>query len=542
MNGDHGDGGSSVKRKRNERVTEVSFESLVTPNFEELARRFPDFGRAWKVVQQVQAESGGSFGSHITQDFSIALTKALLHIHWGLTLTHLPLHHLCPPVPNRYFYVNWIQRDLLPLLASANYFQPIRFLQKTGLDIGTGATAIYPLLFVSSSSAASAQPYRIFATDVDPESVQLAASNVHSNHLESSIQIHQVAPTDRQQGQNVVGTSNSNMSDEQHCHGASSATIPVGPLRRSLEHLPPNTLLDFCLTNPPFYAENDGDNDNGTDDGARTNPRAGDGRIRTAMTVSEGSYPGGEVGFVVDMIVDTLVLFANNQSVPGWSSCMCGKKASWVQLHHIVNALLGPGHCQATEFGPGNLTRWFLAWTLERPQIRSPLAKVEGFEFVVDFDDNNSSSIDTVTGRIQEYCLTLPGWELAVDVTGNNSTGQQWLQIREVTPSPVWNDDATFPVEIQRALALFDSDCRMQLLPEQGHFLVDVTVTTRDACSVVQVQVYQHSAFGKKAVDKIKSQLQGEVCRTNRRWRRKLQREEQEKQSVEDSIVGLSLL
>jgi 23S rRNA A1618 N6-methylase RlmF len=520
----NGDNGGNSKRKRHERE-DVSFESLVTPNFEELARRFPDFGRAWKAVHQAQVESGGSFGSHVTQDFSVALTKALLHIHWGLTLNHLPLHHLCPPVPNRYFYVKWIQGDLLPLLASANYFQPIRFLQKTGLDIGTGATAIYPLLFVSSSAK---QPYRIFATDVDVDSVQLAAGNVQDNRLGSSIQIHQVAPTDSQQRQerrDGIG----GKSDQRHDE------VPVGPLRRSLEHLPRGTALDFCMTNPPFYDD--------TVDSERTNPRAGDQRNRTAMTVSEGSYPGGEVGFVVDMIVDCLVLFARHHSTPGWSSCMCGKKTSLVHLQHIVTALLGPGHCQATEFGPGHLTRWFLAWTLERPQIRSPLAKVDGFEFDVEFDSDNQAAMDgnnccveRVTGRIQDYCRTLPGWELAVDVTpANGSTGQQWLQIREVSPSrDCWNEDGAFPAVIQRALGLVGSDRRMELLPPQGHFLLDVTLTPQPLTVVqVQVTVYQHSAYGKKAADKIKSQLQVEVCRTSRRWRRKLQREREE-QSMQE--------
>jgi 23S rRNA A1618 N6-methylase RlmF len=538
----NGDNGGNSKRKRHERE-DVSFESLVTPNFEELARRFPDFGRAWKVVHYAQIESGGSFGSHVTQDFSIALTRALLHIHWGLTLNHLPLHHLCPPIPNRYFYVKWIQGNLLPLLTSANYFQPIRFMQQTGLDIGTGATAIYPLLFVSSAN----QPYRIFAADVDADSVELAKENILDNRLLTSIQLHQVTPTDRQQqGQQLDGIGGENMSDPQQDHD----TIPVGPLRRSLEHLGPArgsvTALDFCMTNPPFYDD--------TVDSTRIDPRAGDQRKRTAMTVSEGSYPGGEVGFVVDMIVDTLVLFARCQSAPGWSSCMCGKKTSLVHLQNIVTALLGPGHCQVTEFGPGHLTRWFLAWTMERPQIRSPLAKVEhGMEFNVDFGDlvsmdETNCCVERVTGRIQDYCRTLPGWELAVDVTaasissmgrgpnGSSTTGQQWLQILENEPSrDSWNEDDAFPAVIQRALGLLDPDRRMQLLPPQGHFLLDVTLTPQGLTVVqVQVTVYQHSAYGKKAVDKIKSQLQAEICRTSRRWRRKLQREREEQSVMQE--------
>ena len=86
-----------------------------------------------------------------------------------------------------------------------------------------------------------------------------------------------------------------------------STLFPMGPLRRSLEHIPttpPAQALTFCMTNPPFY-------DVSSDDAAAnvmTDPRNGDGRARTPMTSHEGSYPGGEVGFVTDLIVDGLYL------------------------------------------------------------------------------------------------------------------------------------------------------------------------------------------------------------------------------------------
>lgn len=517
------------KRKRDV-DQDVSFDALVTPNFEELARQFPDFGRAYAALQQQRAAAGGgSLAAHMTQDFSVALTKALLHVHWGLALTHLPLHHLCPPVPNRYFYIQWIQRDLLPLLQSTKYFAAVRRLQHTGLDIGTGATCIYPLLFAAS---AKQKPVRLLATDVDPESVELATSNVQSNALTSSITVRLVQPTDRQRQRQQEVDGVNNMSDAVPV--ANSDAIPAGPLRRSLECLPDaqtTRSLDFCMTNPPFYDD--------ISDQDRTDPRAGDRRSRTAMTVSEGNYPGGEVGFVLDMVVDSLVLYADTNSLtspPGWSSCMCGKKTSWLQLKHAVTVVLGPGHVQSTEFGPGHLTRWFLAWTFSRPQIRSPLAKMNGLEFEISLDEASENPCGQVAERIQEFCQTLLGWELSVAVSANKSSGQQRLQIRETTPAPNTIDASTLPEPVQRALAFLSADRRMQLLPPEGHFLLDVTLIMQGSAVKVRTEAYQHSPHGRKAIDKLQSQLQGETSRTNRRWRRKLKAAQQEHQQTAQSM------
>ena len=57
-----------------------------------------------------------------------------------------------------------------------------------GLDVGTGASCIYPLLGHSLYS------WKFIATDIDPESVESARKIVVMNHLEDSIQILQRTP------------------------------------------------------------------------------------------------------------------------------------------------------------------------------------------------------------------------------------------------------------------------------------------------------------------------------------------------------------
>ncbi|RBQ92670.1 hypothetical protein VDGD_20398 [Verticillium dahliae] len=67
------------------------------------------------------------------------LTKTLLKIDYGLKI-ELPHDRLCPPVPVRHNYILWLKE----LIDGSSYAERGR--KVTGLDIGTGASCIYPLL------------------------------------------------------------------------------------------------------------------------------------------------------------------------------------------------------------------------------------------------------------------------------------------------------------------------------------------------------------------------------------------------------------
>lgn len=69
----------------------------------------------------------------------LQLTKTLLKQNFGLKI-ELPDDRLCPPVPNRHNYILWLKA----LLDTSSYKKPGGKL--CGLDIGTGASCIYPLL------------------------------------------------------------------------------------------------------------------------------------------------------------------------------------------------------------------------------------------------------------------------------------------------------------------------------------------------------------------------------------------------------------
>jgi 23S rRNA A1618 N6-methylase RlmF len=462
---------------------------IETPNFEELARRYPEFCETWKDVQQKQHDTKGkaTFSSCVTQEFSIALTQGLLHAHFELRLPHLPNHHLCPPVPNRFFYLHWIDTVLLHDKART----------KWGMDLGVGATCIYPLL------AARVFHYQMVGTEVDAQALELAQSNANANQLNDRIHLVAVPPS----------------------HSQDPSTPPGGPLSRALQGMNRPVRLDFVMTNPPFYDPNSMEHET---------PRVGDGRARTPMTTSEGSYPNGEVGFVLDMIADSLR--ARDSSL--WFSCMLGKKTSFITLQKLLVHLLGPSHVQATEYGPGQYTRWFLAWTLERPVGAAPAAHMShsNDSFLVPLDvANATAAVTEVVQRMVAFCESAPGgWQIATGTTTKftaNGLPEATVEIRERAPLPVSSfvdesePNATMPQVILDAL---HGQENTQLLPMEGHFVIYVIITPASNGVQVHLACYRHSTRGVKAIEKIRNGIQQEICRTNRKWRRILQRQAQE--------------
>ncbi|SLM34640.1 duf890 domain protein, partial [Lasallia pustulata] len=117
------------------------------------------------------------------------LTKSLLKRDFNLEL-ELPDDRLCPPVPNRLNYILWIQS----LLDTTNptytdTYDPDR--EVVGLDIGTGASCIYPLLGCTLRSS-----WKFAATDIDDKSLHYARTNVARNNLTSRIRLLKTSPTD----------------------------------------------------------------------------------------------------------------------------------------------------------------------------------------------------------------------------------------------------------------------------------------------------------------------------------------------------------
>ncbi|GAA5872763.1 hypothetical protein JCM1840_004511 [Sporobolomyces johnsonii] len=267
-----------------------------------------------------------------------ALTSALLERDFGLRLS-LPEDRLCPTVPSRLEYVLWVLK--LALLTSdspSTLNAPSRL---TGLDVGTGASAIYPLLACRtlcppdpsssfSSSSSSAPAIQMLATDIDAHSLSFAEKNVFENGLLGQISLFHVEKQGRIFPPEVV---------------------------ESVE------IIDFTMCNPPFYASPD-------EIAASLAAKELEPFAVCTGASNEMLTPGGEVAFVSRMIDESLSLGSTKIR---WFTSLLGKFSSISPLvdllksHHIANYLVHalPPH--------GQTTRWILTWSLQDRRIPSSL-------------------------------------------------------------------------------------------------------------------------------------------------------------------------
>lgn len=185
-----------------------------------------------------------------------------------------------------------------------------------GVDIGTGASAIYALL------ACKVRPqWRMIGTDIDVESLTHAARNIASNDLENRIKLVET-----------------------------SREAPLIPLEKlGLDK------LDFVLCNPPFY----------TSAAEMQDSLTGRGKHRPPSTVCTGTEtemvtPGGDGGFVTRIIEESLVLRKRVQ----WYSAMMGKLDS---IYQVIEKLKEVGCSNwATHYltaEGGKTRRWAVAWS-----------------------------------------------------------------------------------------------------------------------------------------------------------------------------------
>jgi len=102
------------------------------------------------------------------------LNKSLLFSEYSIKTWDFPDENLCPPIPGRVDYIH----HLADLISSEEKEVKI-------LDIGTGATCIYPLLGVAEYN------WNFVATDIDLDSLDTAQDIIDDNHLEQKIELRQ---------------------------------------------------------------------------------------------------------------------------------------------------------------------------------------------------------------------------------------------------------------------------------------------------------------------------------------------------------------
>ncbi|KAJ1630946.1 hypothetical protein T492DRAFT_613302, partial [Pavlovales sp. CCMP2436] len=321
------------------------------PDFAELSAAFPALGAFCRPSRPGSAHA-------LTINWRDAralraLTAALLACTFGVQWS-LPEGHLCPTVPSRLNYLLWLE-DLLggPPAVRAGA-RPLR-----GVDVGVGASCIYPLL------GHAALGWHFVGTDVDAAALEAARGNVARNGWEAAIELrHARARWSRAAGEGETARSEPGPleagaagreppPERTACvaggapapdEGGSDAAAP--PL---LGALGPDERFDFVMSNPPFYESH-------AEAAARPNPHT-----QREATAHELVTAGGEVGFVGQLLTES-------QGACGrvrWFTSLLGKRASAEPLLRQLRAM-APVAARLAVLEQGGTSRWVLAWTYDR--------------------------------------------------------------------------------------------------------------------------------------------------------------------------------
>jgi 23S rRNA (adenine1618-N6)-methyltransferase len=298
----------------------------------------------------------------------LCLTKTLLYHDFGITVTLLP-EFLCPTVPNRLNYICWIS-ELLDLTLNP-------YKNNIIVDIGTGGSLIYPLLGCRCFG------WSFIGSDINSNSISLGNQNIINNqHIIGNnkfIKIVKVNTSDYIQNiinKTIQHQTNGviNITKILKSIGYSDKILLRGSLRNALisgnyennviekefnfynndnydiELNVHNGLIAACMTNPPFYSEYEIIEQN-------------------QYTICTGNKDemvtiGGEVSFIIAIIMDSLVL----GNLIGWYTCMLGKKTSFDFIFNLLQTqdFLGITtlpYVYSYRLTQGRTLRWCIAWS-----------------------------------------------------------------------------------------------------------------------------------------------------------------------------------
>ena len=256
----------------------------------------------------------------LTINFSIPkavrlLNKALLLKYYNVKDWDIPEGNLCPPIPGRADYVHY----LTDLLAEDNGEIPTGTPVK-GLDIGTGANLVYPLI------ANNSYGWEMLGTDINPNSLENAQKILESNpDLEENIQL-KLQPDSNLIFKNII------LSKDR---------------------------FTFSMCNPPFHeSEEDAILGNRRKSNNLRKKKVDKTNLNFSGNASELWCEGGEMAFIKKMINES-VQFSSQVL---WFTSLVSKKDNLHQLTTLLKNLKVP-EFKIIDMTQGQKISRILAWT-----------------------------------------------------------------------------------------------------------------------------------------------------------------------------------
>ncbi|OWK74308.1 23S rRNA (adenine(1618)-N(6))-methyltransferase [Flavobacteriaceae bacterium JJC] len=244
------------------------------------------------------------------------LNKALLRHYYGIEHWDFPAENLCPPIPGRADYLHY----MADLLGQSNFGSIPTGEKITALDIGVGASCIYPIIGVTEYG------WNFIASDIDPKSVESSQKIADSN---AAIQ-HKIDCRLQQD-------------PAQFFSGIISAEEKID--------------LTFC--NPPFHSSTE-EAQKGSHRKASnlTGKKIKTPELNFAGLSNELVYEGGESAFINNMIRESKD-FASNCY---WFSTLVSKESNLKKIYKTLNEM-EITMVKTIPLGTGNKTSRVIAWS-----------------------------------------------------------------------------------------------------------------------------------------------------------------------------------
>lgn len=246
------------------------------------------------------------------------LNKALLQTYYDIQNWDIPKNYLCPPIPGRADYIHY----LADLLAETNNGKIPEGNSVMGLDIGTGANLIYPIL------GNSIYNWSFVATDIYKTSIENASKIIEANpRLIDAISLQQ-------------------------------QTEPRFIFKNIII---PEDRFTFTMCNPPFHASAEEANKSTSRKVSNLNPKE---KKNTNPVLNFGGQNaelwcnGGEIGFITQMIYES-VKYASQVL---WFTTLVSKKENLSSIYKTlkkVNAV----SVKTIEMSQGQKNSRIVAWS-----------------------------------------------------------------------------------------------------------------------------------------------------------------------------------
>lgn len=241
------------------------------------------------------------------------LNKALLLQHYDITYWDIPANYLCPPVPGRADYVH----HLADLLAESNEGELPKGKHIKGLDVGTGANLIYPIV------GSYEYGWQFVGSDIEATSLSCAEQLIKANsRLKKQVKL-------RKQKQ------------KQH--------IFKGIIQ-------PDDRFTFTLCNPPFHGSKQ-QAAQGTQRKTRNLGQA-KGKLNFGGQSNELWCPGGEAEFVCTMVKES----SQFEHQVLWFTSLISSKNNLAKIKAELKKTKAK-QVKIIEMGQGNKVSRFIAWS-----------------------------------------------------------------------------------------------------------------------------------------------------------------------------------